>query len=73
MNPQQRFELDFTKREFDERNIYVIMDGQDLFAGCTDPSNPMQAGEQVLKFTCVEINSQLCRMIPQKTWESKAA
>jgi len=26
-----------------------------------------------LKFTYVEINSQLCRMIPQKTWDSKAA
>ena len=40
------------------------MDGQDLFAGCNDPSNPMKAGETVLKFTYVEINSRLCRMIP---------
>ena len=33
----------------------------------------MSAGEKVLKFTYVEINAQLCRMIPQKTWDSKAA
>ena len=65
--------MDFAAREFPSRNVYVVVDGQDLLAGCDDPNDPHAAGESILKFTFIEVNTRLCRMIPQKTWESKAA
>jgi len=44
-----------------------------LLAGTENQDNPHAAGEEILKFTFIEVNTRLCRMIPQKTWESKAA
>jgi hypothetical protein len=39
-----------------------------LFAGVNDVDNPFSAGEEALQFTFEEINSRLCRLLPQKTW-----
>lgn len=41
--------------------MFVIVDGQDLFK------------TKDLKFTYIEVNTRLCRTIPQKVWDSKAA
>lgn len=41
--------------------MFVLVDGQDLFSN------------ETLKLIKVEINTKLCRMIPTKTWEAKAA
>lgn len=57
----QRIESEFSKREFEHRYLFVLVDGQDLFSN--DP----------LQLIKVEINTKLCRMIPTKTWEAKAA
>ena len=51
-------------REFPDRNVYILLDGQDLFAGVNDPENPISAGENPLQFTFEEINSRLCRLLP---------
>lgn len=39
----------------------MLVDGQDLFSN------------DLLQLIKVEINTKLCRMIPTKTWEAKAA
>lgn len=57
----QRLEQDFRRRKVPERHLFVIVDGQNLFSN------------ENLKLIKVEINQRLCRIIPQKTWDSKAA
>jgi hypothetical protein len=58
---EQKGENEMKKREYDHRYLFVLVDGQDLFAN------------ESLKLIKVEINAKLCRMIPTKTWEAKAA
>jgi hypothetical protein len=58
---QERFDNDMRKRAFPERYVYVVVDGQDLFS------------HENLKVIKIEINARLCKIIPQKIWESKQA
>ena len=55
------FEEHLSRREYPDRYLYVIVDGQDILR------NPK------LQFTYLEINDKLSRMVPMKVWESKNA
>lgn len=46
-------------REFSQRFVYVVMDGQDLFT------------EDALLFVSIEINEILNKLVPQRVWENK--
>lgn len=49
-----------SKRDFPQRFIYFILDGQDF----NDVDN--------FHFSFLEVNEKLCRLVPQKTWNSQA-
>jgi hypothetical protein len=61
VNRTQRIEAELKNRVYPYRYLFVLVDNQDLFANDN------------LQLIKVEVNSRLCRIIPQKTWESKAA
>jgi hypothetical protein len=61
--PETKFEFNqFTssKRDFPARFIYFLLDGQDF--------------DQVdnFHFSFLEVNEKLCKLVPQKTWDSPA-
>ena len=58
----KRFQDYFSKRVFPERHVFVILDGQNL--------NEIN---KELKFSYIEINTRLCKTIPQKIWDSQQA
>ena len=47
---------------FPERHIFAILDGQNL--------NDIN---KEVKFSYIEVNTRLCKTIPQKIWESQQA
>jgi len=47
-------------KNFEDRHIFIIRDGQDILA-------------ENLVFTYVEINERLSKFVPEKVWRSKAA
>ena len=47
---------------FPERHLFVILDDQDL-----------HEINKELKFSYIEVNTRLCKTIPQKIWDSKQA
>ena len=48
------------EKRYDVRNIFVLMDGQDILA-------------KDLQFSYVEINDRLSKFVPDKVWKSQAA
>lgn len=54
----EAFEVAFKLRQYPERYVFFIVDEQDLTA------------KEPLLFTYLEVNTRLCRMIPQKKWDS---
>ena len=58
----KRFQSYFSKRLFPERHIFAVLDGQNL-----------SDIEKEMKFAYIEVNTRLCKTIPQKIWDSQQA
>ena len=58
----KRFNSYFSKRLFPERHIFAVLDGQSL-----------SDIDKELKFAYIEVNTRLCKTIPQKIWDSQQA
>ena len=56
-----KFENEFKKRQYPLRHLFVILDGQDL------------GHVRTLKFSYEEVNTRLCKIVPQKIWNSTPA